>query len=151
MVRHPESYLEELIENGADRVTVHWEACRYPFRTLSMIKEFGISSGLAFNPKTTIPDLGFVLPVLDSINILSTEPQIKDSQFIPGMLRKILTLKENGELRNIELEIDGGLNTHNANLAAKMGVNTFVVGRSIFENGNISDNIRAIVNAISEK
>ncbi len=149
MVFDPEKYIREVILNGANRVTVHWETCPYPFRTLSLIKDHGVVSGLAFNPKTNIPDLNFLLPVLDYVNVLSTEPQIKNPQYIPEMMEKISLKKSEAVLDKIKWEIDGGLDADLASLAVKNGFDIVVIGRFIFENGNISENIRAIASAIT--
>ncbi len=151
MVMDPEKYIADLAANGVNRISVHWEACPDPLRTLSMIKDCGVTSGIAFNPNTQIPNLDFLLPVLDYVNVLSTEPQIKDPRFIPEMLAKISLKKSEATLGDLRWEIDGGLDAYSANLAIKHGVDIVVVGRYIFENVNISENIKAIINAISEE
>lgn len=78
MMVNPEWILPKLKEDGADRVAVHYEACPYPRRTLRQVADLGITAGLAFNPATTIPEIGYLKPYLDYVILLSTEPEIPD-------------------------------------------------------------------------
>jgi len=45
MMVNPEWILPELVQNGADRIAVHLEACPYPRRTLGMIDALGGCAG----------------------------------------------------------------------------------------------------------
>lgn len=149
MMINPEWLIPDLARMGADLVSVHFEACPYPRRTLRLINELGMKAGLAFNPKTGIPDLEYCLPYLSFIVILTTEPEIPDSPFLPSVLNKIIKGKKCPELDNITWVADGGISTENAVLAAQAGADMLVVGRGIFNSRNISDNILEINNAVS--
>ena len=107
-----------------------------------------MKAGLAFNPKTQIPDLAFCLPYLSFIVILTTEPEIPDSPFLPAVLEKIKEGKTRPEFGNIEWIADGGISAENTELVAKAGADMLVVGRGIFKEGAISDNILEIISAV---
>lgn len=143
MVLHPEKIIRDVIKMGANRISVHVEACSCPYHTLSMIKEYGAVAGLAFNPMTQIPDLDHLLPVLDFVNVLSTDPYELDGKFIPSTLCKIGN-KHKGKDPIIEWEMDGGLNPYYSKLALENDFDTLVVGRYLFEGGSISENIRTL-------
>jgi ribulose-phosphate 3-epimerase len=148
-VVRPERFIPLVIGMGAERVSVHWEACPYPLRTLAMIKEGGVAAGLAFNPRTPLPDLGYLFPVLDFVNVLSTEPTARDSLFIPAMIDKIETNKSLYSPGALEWVLDGGLDMDNIQQAVQKGAETLVVGRSVFTNGDILANIVHLRDKIS--
>ncbi len=56
MMVNPEWILPELVDCGADRISVHYEACPYPRRVLRQITSLGAKAGLAFNPATPLPE-----------------------------------------------------------------------------------------------
>ena len=54
MMENPDWIIPELVKDGADRISVHYEACPYPRKTLRLIVEGGAVAGLAFNPNPPI-------------------------------------------------------------------------------------------------
>ena len=146
MINNPERYIPEIVRMGGDRIAIHWEACDYPLRSLEMIKAHGIKAGLAFNPKTSIPDLHYLKPYLDFINILSSEPTEITSHFIPEINKKMHDLRL--EDSDIECEVDGGVNPTNIQSVIKNGAHTIVAGRYIFSSPNIMKNIKKLISAI---
>ena len=50
MMVNPEWILPELVNFGANRISVHYEACPYPRRVLRQIVSLGADAGIAFNP-----------------------------------------------------------------------------------------------------
>ena len=50
MAKEPDHLIEELVEAGADMITVHAEACTHLDRTLHLIRELGCKCGVAINP-----------------------------------------------------------------------------------------------------
>ncbi|MDH5508432.1 MAG: ribulose-phosphate 3-epimerase, partial [Anaerolineae bacterium] len=81
MMVDPEWLLPDLVKFGANRISVHYEACRYPRRVLRHIAALGASPGLAINPATPLPDLSYLLPYLSFVVILTTEPEFPDCPF----------------------------------------------------------------------
>jgi ribulose-phosphate 3-epimerase len=144
MMVNPEWLIPELARMGADRVSVHCEACPYPRRTLRMISELGMQAGLAFNPATLIPPLDFCLPYLTYVVVLSTEPEAGDCLFLPSVLSKVVEVKNRRGMENIEWVVDGGIKPENIQMVAEAGVEIVVAGRSIFSAGIIEKNIRRL-------
>jgi ribulose-phosphate 3-epimerase len=144
MMRNPEWILPQLVQDGANRVSVHYEACRYPRRVLRKIVELGASAGLALNPATPVPDLSFLEPYLSFMVILTTEPEGPDCPFLPAVLEKVRLGKTDPVLRSLEWVVDGGVNQENVREVAAAGADTVVVGRGAFENGTIGENINII-------
>ena len=114
MMVNPEWLIPDLARMGADLVSVHYETCPYPRRTLRLITEHGMEAGLAFNPSTQIPNLEFCLPYLSFILVLTTEPEIGDCPFLPSVLKKLVDGKSRPEFDKISWVADGGISAKNA-------------------------------------
>jgi ribulose-phosphate 3-epimerase len=149
MMVNPEWLIPELGVMGADMVSVHYEACPYPRRTLRLITEHGMQAGLAFNPSTQIPDLEFCLPYLSFIVILTTEPEEGDCPYLPSVLNKIIKGKLHPELKKLTWIADGDISSKNAKEVVNAGADVLVVGRGIFKEGEILKNILDIKSAIA--
>ena len=130
-------------------VSVHFEACPYPRRTLRLIVEQGMQAGLAFNPSTPIPDLSFCLPYLSFIVILTTEPEQEGCPFLPSILDKIRGAKVHPEMKKLTWVADGDISAINAKQVVDAGADILVVGRGVFKDGKILENIIDIKAAIA--
>src|ERR1700749_3310428 len=71
MIEEPERYAEAFKAAGADRLTVHYEACRHLHRNLQQIKSLGMATGVAVNPHTSVDLLCDVLQDIDTVLIMS--------------------------------------------------------------------------------
>lgn len=144
MMVNPEWILPDLVAYGANRISVHLEACPYPRRVLRQIVSLGAQAGLAFNPVTPLPDLTYLSPYLSFIVLLSTEPEVPDSPFLPEVLDKVRQRKQHPYPERIEWVVDGGVTADNLSLVTKAGADTVVVGRAVFKEGKISKNMAAL-------
>jgi ribulose-phosphate 3-epimerase len=148
MMVNPEWLLPELVQSGADRISVHYEACPYPRRVLRQIVSLGAAAGIAFNPATPIPDLAYLLPYLSFIVVLTTEPEIPDCPFLPKVLEKVRTRKQAQGLEGIEWVVDGGIDAENLHQVVDVGADTVVIGRSVFKEDKILENMAALRAAV---
>lgn len=148
MMVNPEWLLGDLARWGVNRISIHYEACPYPRRILRQIASLGLQAGLAFNPATSLPDMTYLSPYLSFVLILSTEPEIPDCPFLPEVLHKVREGKQDRTLAGIEWIVDGGVNDKNLAKVVAAGADEVVVGRAIFENHNITENIRTLRAAI---
>lgn len=148
MTVHPEWLAREVIAMGADRVSVHYEACPYPRRVLRVIHEAGATPGIALNPATPLPDLRFLQPYLRFVVILTTEPEGADCPFLPQVLMKVRLGKAQNELDHLEWVIDGGVTPQNIREVVHAGADTVVVGRYVFSEGKVSENLARLREAI---
>lgn len=144
MVSNPDDLIATVIQNGADSVSFHWETSKYPRKTLGLIKSFGKKAGIALNPKTNLPDLSPYLDLLDFVLILSSEPDQIGDAFLPSVLTKIKVGKEYYGNHDLEWIVDGGINLNNIRLLSDFEVDSVVIGRGVFENNTIMDNVRKL-------
>ncbi len=132
MMVNPEWIIPHLVRDGANRISVHYEACPYPRRTLRSIHEAGAAAGIALNPTTPLPDLSFLLPYLRFVVLLTTEPEPGHPAFLPSVLEKLRRGKAAPDLGSLEWVVDGGINLDNIGVVAEAGADTVVVGRAVF-------------------
>lgn len=144
MMVNPEWILPELVAHGANRISVHYEACPYPRRVLRQIVSLGAQAGIAFNPATPLPDLAYLSPYLSFVVVLTTEPEIPDCPFLPEVLEKVREGRQAQGQERIEWVVDGGVTAENLSRVAAAGTDTVVVGRAVFKDGKISENMAAL-------
>jgi len=147
MIEQPERYIADFAKAGADIITVHQEACVHLHRTIHLIKEHGVKAGVALNPATPLETLQHVLEDLDMVLIMTVNPGFGGQQFIPGMLNKISSLREQLNsfgYQHIDIEVDGGINAHTAKLVAEAGANVLVAGSAVFGQQDRAEAIRLI-------
>jgi ribulose-phosphate 3-epimerase len=141
MMNSPEWLIPDLKGMGADMVSVHFEACPYPRRTLGIIHQAGMLAGLAFNPATPLPPLRHYLPFLSFVLILTTEPETRTSTYLPSVLDKVVEGKKQPGLENIKWEVDGGFVLDNIQDAKRAGADIVVSGRGVFSDNQIQGNL----------
>lgn len=134
MVDEPDPLLPALVEAGADRLTVHAEACRHLHRTLQRIQELGVKAGVALNPATNAEAVEYVLPLVDLVLVMTVNPGFGGQAFLPGVLTKISDLAGRGAAagRELWIEVDGGITPETAGEAVAAGANVLVAGTAVF-------------------
>lgn len=142
MVSNPEWLIPRIIDFGADWISVHYEACPYPRRTLGLIQTNGVKAGLALNPKTPLPDITYFKDLLSYMLILTTDPEVDDCLYLPSVLEKVKTGKALPAFKGILWEVDGGFSIDNISDALEAGADIVVSGRGVFRDGEISNNIQ---------
>ena len=72
--------------------------------------------------------------ILDQVLVMSVNPGFGGQSFIEAVLPKVERIRKMADAtgREIDLEIDGGINDHTITRAAKAGVNVFVAGNAVF-------------------
>lgn len=142
MIDDPIRYIDDFAEAGADIITVHAEACKHLNRTIAKIKEVGCKAGVSLNPSTPLNLLEYVLSELDMVLIMSVNPGFGGQAFIPNSLDKIKSLRDmiTNQGLNVEIEVDGGINSSNVSDVIKAGANVIVAGTAVFK-GDIQNNI----------
>ncbi len=144
MMTNPEWLIPDLASMGVSRISVHYEACPYPRRVLRKIAALGISAGLAFNPATPVPDIRYLSPYLSFALVLTTEPEVPDSPFLPQILEKVRIGKAALSGSHLEWVVDGGVRADNLGQVALAGTDTVVVGRSLFIGKSIEENMETL-------
>jgi len=143
MIVEPDKYIEEFAKAGADRITVHYEACTHLHRTIQLIRSSGCKAGVALNPHTPVTLLQDVLEDLDLVLIMSVNPGFGGQAFIHNTYKKIKDLKTliQGVNENLIIEVDGGVGLQNIAALVSAGANAFVAGNAIFATDDPTETI----------
>ena len=148
MISPVDPYIEAFVNAGSDIITVHAEAGPHLHRTIQLIKSYGVKAGVSLNPATPASAVFEVLSVIDLVLVMSVNPGFGGQKFIPGTLRKIETLREaiDETGRDIDLEVDGGIDAKTAKAAIAAGADVLVAGSATFKGGKrrYAANIRGL-------
>lgn len=144
MIVDPDRYLKVCKDNGAEIITVHYEACTHLHRTLAAIKELGCKAGVALNPHTPVSLLKDVIQDIDLVCLMSVNPGFGGQKFIERTYSKIKELRALAADQNTDvlIEIDGGVGTSNAGKLLAAGADVLVAGSFVFSSENPTQTIK---------
>ncbi len=148
MVSHPDPYIIQFREVGADNITVHMEACTHLHRTIQLIHSTGAKVGVALNPHTPVDSLREIIADIDLVCLMSVNPGFGGQKFITSTLDKIKRTRALIEKYNSNalIEIDGGVTLENAGQILASGADVLVAGNTVFG----SSDPRAMISQLFE-
>ena len=148
MIAPVDPYITAFAEAGADIITFHPEAGPHPHRTAQAIRAAGCRVGVSLNPATPLAALDHMLDLVDLVLVMSVNPGFGGQSFITSQLEKISELRQliDASGRDIELEVDGGVNHETAAQVIAAGANVLVAGTATFRGGPslYAENIAAL-------
>jgi ribulose-phosphate 3-epimerase len=131
MVTNPLDYVDSLCECGISKIAAHIEALPYPAKFLGKVQSKGKIAGLALNLKTEISNLEIFSDQLDYVLFLTNEPDNAGLKFNEFSLKKISACRKMLPDR-ISLWADGGVTQELLPKLLDCGVDTVIMGRTIF-------------------
>jgi len=148
MISPVDAFVAAFAEAGADIITVHPEAGAHIHRTLLLIRSLGKKAGVVLNPGTPVEVLDNLMDLADLILVMSVNPGFGGQSFISSQVKKIEAIAKRiaASGREIELEVDGGVNAETARACIAAGANVLVAGSAVFKGGDAAyaGNIRAL-------
>ena len=150
MIANPKIMAKAYIDAGANVLTFHYEACKDNIEVsaiIDMIHQYGAKAGLSIKPGT---DVDVVLPFLNKLDVvlvMSVEPGKGGQKFIGKSLKKINTLfkyKTKNKLKNLLIEVDGGINDKTSQSCVKNGADVLVVGSYLFDHPDYVDRFKKL-------
>ena len=134
MMERPWLMVEAFRAAGADRISVHIEACRETREVLRQIRGTGAKAGLAIKPSTPYAAAAPYLPDLDLFLVMTVEPGFGGQAFMEEMLEKVRSAKAEREKKRLDfvIEVDGGIAEATARVSREAGADVFVAGHSVF-------------------
>jgi len=135
MVRNPMRQVKLFADAGSDIITFHIESECEPDAVIDEIHSYGIKAGIALKPNTPACEVFPYLEKADMILVMTVEPGYGGQGFIPSMTDKIREVREkaNGIGKDIDIQVDGGINTETAVLVKNAGANVLVAGTFLFK------------------
>lgn len=137
MINNVDDYIKDFVQAGADIITIHAEASTHLERSLNLIKSYGIKAGVSLVPSSHESKLDYVMDIADLILVMTVNPGFAGQTFISNQLNKIEKIRKKiiASGRDIELEVDGGINDVTAAQVIKAGANVLVSGAYVFKDG----------------
>ena len=155
MITNAETSFQQYIDAGCNHVSVHVEAVTHLHRCVTAIREAGATVGVTLNPATPIDAALAVMTEIDLVLIMSVNPGFGGQSFIPTVESKIRKLKAAIDAqvaaggRPVQIQVDGGVKSHNIAMLRDWGVSNCVVGSGLFnDKGTIAENLAVIHNAL---
>lgn len=154
MMTEPGRYLQDFADAGADGCTVHVEVGGTD-DLIAQMRRLGLRAGLALNPDTPFEAVRPYLADVDLVLCMTVFPGFGGQSFIVEVMPKVEQVRaevDAGDLA-LDIEVDGGIDTTTAPLAAAAGANVFVAGSAIFGHERpweAADAIRESVRASAE-
>jgi ribulose-phosphate 3-epimerase len=141
MVTDPDTYLDDYLTAGADRIDFHLEPFEESERSqradaiIERVHEAGVEAGIAVNPETPIDWVYPYLDRLDAVLVMTVHPGFGGQEIIRECVEKIPVLV--GEIdrvgRAIEIGVDGGVTVENAASVVSSGASMLVAGSAVFK------------------
>ena len=140
MVEDPTKQVKLFSEAGADLITIHAESFCSIGEVLKDIKKHGKKAALAVKPNTPIEAVYPYLHLCDMVLVMTVEPGYGGQAFIPETVEKIVKLRKAADslgFKELDIQVDGGINEETAELVKKAGANVLVAGTSLFRSENM--------------
>ncbi len=130
MITNPIKYLQSFVDAGANSITFHIECDDDASDCIRQIHDLNCKCGIAIKPSTDIESILPYIDTVDMILIMTVEPGFGGQSFMPDMLEKVRKIRSlNSE---INIQVDGGINSKSASSAVDAGANWLVAGSAIF-------------------
>ncbi|CAG9472265.1 D-ribulose-5-phosphate 3-epimerase, putative [Plasmodium vivax] len=148
MVENPEKYVDSL--KTSDQLTFHFEALNEDtdkcIKLAQQIRDSNRWCGISIKPKT---DVEKIVPLLDTnlintVLVMTVEPGFGGQSFMHDMMSKVAFLRK--KYKDLNIQVDGGLNIETTEISASHGANVIVAGTSIFK----ADNPKFVIDTMRE-
>lgn len=137
MIVEPGRYVDDFINCGADIITFHIEAVNIQTAKviIEKIKSRGRKVGISIKPDTPSREIFQFIKDVDMILIMTVEPGFGGQSFMHKTLIKIKEIRNYADAigKDIDIEVDGGINYTTIKLASDAGANIFVLGTGFFK------------------
>lgn len=146
MIVEPERYVEAFARAGADRLTVHVEACTHLHRVVEQIRQAGARPQVVLNPATPLAAVEEILGEVELVLLMSVNPGFGGQRFIESTVDKVRRLRAMVEARGlaVDIEVDGGINAETGRRVVEAGASVLVAGSYVFGAEDYAAAIRSL-------
>ena len=141
MIENPQQYVPSFITAGANRVTIHAEACPDLPKVVEQIHRLGAKVGVALRPQTGLDALTPCLDKIELALLMTVNPGFGGQIFMPEVLPKIEKLRK---VFDRYIQVDGGITDETARATQSAGADVMVAGTSIFSARDAKQAIAAL-------
>ena len=137
MIIDPDKYIDDFIKCGADIITFHLEALDNEriINAINKIQYMGKKVGISIKPKTASKSIYPYIDLIDMVLVMTVEPGFGGQSFMYDTMQKVSDIREyaNKIGKQIDIQVDGGINDETIKIADKAGANVFVLGTAFFK------------------
>lgn len=137
MIIEPQRYVEEFIKCGADIITFHIEAVNHDNAKsiIELVKKHNKRVGISIKPKTPAEAIYSYINDIDMILVMTVEPGFGGQKFMQETMAKVKEIRNYAEKigKDLDIEVDGGINNETIKIASDAGANIFVLGTAFFK------------------
>jgi ribulose-phosphate 3-epimerase len=152
MIEAPDRWAVGYAEAGAMNVSFHIEAAEDAAALARDLRAAGTRVGLAIDRDTPVEPYLDLLPLFDTVLIMTIKAGFGGQRFIPEMLDKVRAVRHHraaGHL-SFRIEVDGGIDEDTAVAAAEAGADAFVAGTAVFGAADPAEAVRRIRSRVSQ-
>ena len=149
MIDHPAVYAPQFTTNPDDVIIFHIEAQSDPSEMFDIISQQGARRGITLRPGTPLETIKPYLDHVSMVLVMSVEPGFGGQTFLADSPSRIGLLKKLIGTRDIEISVDGGINTSTIGSVARAGADVAVAGSAIFGSADRIAAIHALREACS--
>ena len=146
MVEDIAYYINEYLDLKPKYITFHYEVDKNKEKLIEKIKyiqKYGSMAGISIKPNTDIKEVLEILPYISLILVMSVEPGEGGQEFMANSIGKIKELREYIDKNNLEvqIEVDGGINSETIKLIKEAGADIAVVGSYLVKSDDYKETV----------
>lgn len=149
MIQNPLRYIKNFADSGADLITFHLESADDPFKVIAEIHHHNCKAGISIKPGTPARALLPFIDLADVILVMTVEPGFGGQSYLHDMtdkIREIRSMLQERDLRNVRIEVDGGIDAGTAPEALQAGADVLVSGSYLFRQDDMKSAILKLKN-----
>lgn len=147
MISEPLRYIDDFVKAGADMITFHLDSDSDAAATIDAIHQKGLKAGIAIKPKTPAEAVKPYLDRVEMVLVMTVEPGFGGQKFMTDMMPKVTEIRHWIEEigRDIDLQVDGGVNGETAKICIQAGANVLVAGSYLFSKPDYAAAIQSLL------
>lgn len=131
MIENPSKYIDKFAKLGVNIIYIHPETDPHACRTLQMIRDAGVKSGIAVNPGTSFETVRDLLYLCDYVMLMSVNPGFAGQKYLDFVTEKFEKFVDESEnYGGYDVMIDGACSPEKIEKLSKIGVKGFILGTS---------------------
>ena len=109
---------------------------------IKYIHNLNCKCGVAIKPGTDVDVILPYIDIVDMVLVMTVEPGFGGQIFMPDMLEKVRRIRSLSS--DINIQVDGGINSENAKSAVDAGANLLVAGSAIFREKDFEKAVKSL-------
>lgn len=135
MIENADRFVDAFARAGASNLSVHLEGNSNIHRTLQVIRDLGVKTGLVLNPGTPVMAASAVLHLVDFVLMMSVNPGFSGQSYQAETVNRVIQMRQLLDSINPEaqIQVDGGVTRENIKSLKEAGASIFVAATAIFK------------------